>query len=291
MRILGSPRAAEILEAEGDTAYDGYADAVAQLEAEFAEFTEADWNRNLYWSWLYALRPLLEPAGAGTPTFMQTPAWTDRSLMAALASWTELRHDTILYAKQSTTVGATSAPPEPVVPGYVEPVPELYARLLALTEMTARGLSDLGVLSGPAAARLQRLAALLERLRDLAVQELQNEPLSPADYDFIRGVGAAFEEAVLGVEEVGVKTTLVADVHTDPNSGQVLEEGVGYVQTLWAVFPLPDGRLVLGAGPVLSHYEFKQPLADRLTDESWRARLSSGQTPSRAPWTGSFWVE
>jgi hypothetical protein len=213
--------------------------------------------------------------------------------MAALASWTELRHDTILYAKQSYTGEYTSffPPPEPVVPGYVEPRPELYARLLALTEMTARGLSDLGVLSGPAAARLQRLAALLERLRDLAVKELQNEPLSPADYDFIRGVGAAFEEAVLGVEEVGVKTTLVADVHTDPNSGQVLEEGVGYVQYLWAVFPLPDGRLVLGAGPVLSHYEFKQPLADRLTDESWRARLSSGQAPPRAPWTASFWAE
>lgn len=291
MRILGSSRAAEILEAEGDTAYQGYAEAVAELERELGELTEADWNRNLYWSWLYALQPLLEPVGVGYPTFMQTPAWTDRSLMAALASWTELRHDTILYAKQSYTVGVVSLPPQPVVPGYVEPRPELYARLLALTEMTERGLSDFGVLSGPAATRLQRLAALLERLWDLSVKELQNEALSAEDYGFIRHIGAALEEAVWGVEEVGVKTSLVADVHTDPNSGQVLEEGIGYVQYLWAVFPLPDGRLVLGAGPVLSHYEFKQPLAGRLTDEAWRDLLARGESPPRAPWTASFWVE
>ncbi|MGL1562999.1 DUF3160 domain-containing protein, partial [Vibrio parahaemolyticus] len=50
------------------------------------------------------------------------------------ASWAQLRHDTILYAKQSYTMTKERSAvnrPRPVQ-GYVEPVPEFYARLLTL---------------------------------------------------------------------------------------------------------------------------------------------------------------
>jgi hypothetical protein len=33
---------------------------------------EADWNRNLYWSWLYSLQALIAPVGEGYPNFMRT---------------------------------------------------------------------------------------------------------------------------------------------------------------------------------------------------------------------------
>ena len=56
-------------------------------------------------------------------------------------------------------------------------------------------------------------------------------------------------------------------MHTDQNSGKVLEEGTGYVDLGVFVYVQPDGQLVAGAGPVLSYYEFKHPMADRLTDE------------------------
>ncbi len=61
----------------------------------------------------------------------------------ALGSWTELRRDTILYAKQVyAEMGAGALPPPAPEPpkGYVEPVPELYARLQALAQMTIDGL-------------------------------------------------------------------------------------------------------------------------------------------------------
>ena len=98
MDLLGSARARAILQADGDTGYRDYETQRQMLADQFAAFSTADWNRNLYWGWLYALQPLLAPVANGYPTFMQTDAWTDRSLHAALASWTELRHDTILYA-------------------------------------------------------------------------------------------------------------------------------------------------------------------------------------------------
>jgi len=81
----------------------------------------------------------------------------------------------------------------------------------------------------------------------------------------------------------------VADVHTDPNSRQVLEEGVGYVRLMVVAYELPDGRILLGAGPVFSYYEFKHPMDDRLTDEKWREMLSS-EPPLRPEWDAYFAV-
>src|SRR6202022_3394903 len=102
-----------------------YDEALAALKKEYAALKPEDWNRNLYWSWLYALQPLLAEYGAGYPTFMTTTAYRTKSLNTARASWAQLRHDTILYAKQSYTMGLpASAPPPPPPPahGYVEPL-------------------------------------------------------------------------------------------------------------------------------------------------------------------------
>jgi len=35
---------------------------------------------------------------------------------------------------------------------------------------------------------------------------------------------------------------------------------------------------------VLSYYEFKHPMNDRLSDEAWRTLLDSPQRPDRPPW-------
>jgi hypothetical protein len=169
----------------------------------------------------------------------------------------------------------------------VEPVPEFYARLLALVDMTNSGLSDLNVLSEEARARLDGLAGILEEVLRLSVMELENEPFEGQDCAFIEGIGQALETTVLGVEDLGVKTTLIADVHTEANTGQVLEEAVGYVDLLAAVVPQPDGSLALALGPVFSYYEFKWPMSDRMTDEAWREKLAQ-DPPSRPPWTASF---
>jgi len=85
-----------------------------------------------------------------------------------------------------------------------------------------------------------------------------------------------------------MKTTLIADVHTDQNTRKVLEEGTGYVDMIVVCYLQPDGRLVLGAGPVLSYYEFKHPMQDRLTDEKWRHILKSPDAPTRPVWVRNF---
>jgi len=262
------------------------------LDAEFSSFSDADWNRNLYWSWLFTLQPLLKEHGTGYPTFMQTTAWQDKELTTALASWTELRHDTILYAKQSYTMPASAMPmpeEEKKVVGYVEPVPEFYNRLLALTRMTTDGLESMNVLDETSKYRLERLEAILERLVVLSEKELANEELTEEDYEFIENFGDVLNGVIEDVDEKAKKTTIVADVHTEGNTMQVLEEGVGYVDMIVVAYRVPDGRLLIGAGPVMSYYEFKQPMQDRLTDEQWRELLRT-EPPERPEWYGNFGV-
>ena len=288
MALLGSARARELLNRLDDSNYQTYTEAYTKLEEEFSAFDEGDWNRNLYWSWLFTLKALLKEFGDGYPTFMQTEGWHDKELTTALASWSELRHDTILYAKQSYTMTETSLPPpeKPVV-GYIEPLPEFYNRLLALTRMTTRGLSEMRVLDSAAKQRLESLAEILERLVGLSEKELENEELTEEDYEFIRNFGDQLNGVIAEVDDKAKKTTIIADVHTDGNTSQVLEEGVGYVNLIIVAYKVPDGRVLIGAGPVMSYYEFKHPMQDRLTDEKWRERLAL-DPPERPEWVSNF---
>jgi hypothetical protein len=123
----------------------------------------------------------------------------------------------------------------------------------------------------------------------MSEKELANEALTEADYEFIKNFGEELNAVISEVDEKAKKTTIVADVHTDGNTEQVLEEGVGYVDLVVVAYKVPDGRILVGAGPVMSYYEFKQPMAERLTDEKWREMLGS-EPPERPKWCSSFWV-
>lgn len=80
---------------------------------------------------------------------------------------------------------------------------------------------------------------------------------------------------------------MVADVHTDTNPpAQAMEEGVGYVDPMYLAYKVPDGRIMVGTGPALSYYEFKQPIDQRLTDDAWKQMLK--QSPARPEWVSTF---
>jgi hypothetical protein len=283
MALLGSEQARQILIDEGDTDYLYFWDRFEELKTEFDGFDVAHWNQNLYWSWLYSLKALLTELPAGYPEFMRTAAWQRRCLNATLASWTQLRHDTILYAKQSTTPAGRSVPPPPP-PGYIEPVPEFFGRLLALSRMTTIGLTDMKALSPEALHRLNRFESTLGRMLDIANKELRNQPLTRDDETYLEDLPASLESLVTGVAATGLKTTLVADVHTNTVEAAVLEEAVGKVDLIVVACPAADGSVFLAVGPVLSYYEFKHPMADRLTDEAWRTMLDTAQEPARPAW-------
>ncbi|MBP5282153.1 MAG: DUF3160 domain-containing protein, partial [Lachnospiraceae bacterium] len=226
-------------------------------------------------------QPLLEKKGEGYPSFMTNELWEKKSLESYLGSWTELKHDTILYAKQMIAEMGGDDDREYDDRGYVEPEPDLYGRLAALTKITVEGLSRFGVLSSEDKEGLEIMGTLSENLQTIAIKELQNEKLTDDEYELIRGYGGVLEH--LWSDTVKNKTdkpywdsaefpmAIVADVATDPN-GSCLQVAIGGASRIYVTFPI-DGEIHLGIGGVFNYYQFTQPISDRLTDKEWRIKM------------------
>ena len=101
MAAMGSDRAYIILDNLGETAYANYPEQMTKMRDWTSSLTANDWTETLYNGWLYTLQPLFALPGDGYPQFMQSDAWLDKQLSTSLGSWAELKHDTILYAKQA----------------------------------------------------------------------------------------------------------------------------------------------------------------------------------------------
>lgn len=299
MAVLGSGRAYGILDAVyGETRYANYAKRVASLKGQFAALDADAWTQNLYWCWLYCLTALLDEKGDGYPAFMKGRAWADKGLNTALGSWAELRHDTLLYAKQSYTMLASAHMPPPSPPkGYVEPNPVLYGRLASLAAMAIDGLEARGLLLDAFGDRLTRLRDLLATLKAIAEKELTDATLAQDDYDAIRHVGSTLEGITTFPPEVkdaiasdtDERMAVVADVHTDVNTGLVLEEGVGNPCHIYVAVPV-EGKAIVAKGAAFSYYEFTWPMGDRLTDAKWQALLDGNSPPEAPEWARDLWL-
>ena len=281
MAVLGSDDALDIIEKEGDADYAGentsYHKQLEMLRREFGNLSIEEWNRNLYFSWLFSLQPLLHGFDESYPVFMRNKEWRYKELQTCLASWTELRHDTILYAKQSYTARLTAMPVKSK--GYVEPVPEFYLRLKALVNMTLNGLKSLDALNESQEYRMEKLASILDEALKISIDELEGKSIEQYE-TFFTGFIDAISDITRGYNREAIKTTMVADVHTDLNTMKCLEEGVGYIDLVIVAYE-DNGNIYLSAGPIFSYYEFKQPIDDRLTDEKWE---EMGAFSTLAPW-------
>lgn len=318
MAAMGSERAYTLLDAMGDTRYLSYTLQMEKMRAWTGSLTVDDWTETVYNTWLYTFYPLLEVPGEGTPTFMRSTAWLDKQLHTCLGSWAELKHDTILYAKQvyaELGAGWMPTPPDPLpARGYVEPVPEFYARLAALAAMTREGLATRSLLGEQDADSLSRIEELALALKSMAEKQLQGVPLTEEEHHRIRFYGGELEHLVMASADTPGDTpgglpymdeepqaAVIADVATDPDpdgdgvpNPVVLEVGVGRINELHVVVPLieADGslRLQVAKGAIFAYYEFPWPAGDRLTDEKWRAMLDAGTAPPPPAWIGSFYT-
>jgi hypothetical protein len=308
MAVMGSERAAGWLAQDANNQDPAYAVNTGELIGWLGSLPQSDWTETSYNAWLYTLRPLLTPPGEGYPLFMQSTAWQDKQLNTALGSWAELKHDTILYAKQAVggLGGGCDQPraPSPVrAQNYVERVPEVFARLAALARMTRVGLEQRGLLQlipvgegeFPLSYRLDLVTGLALAFKGMAEKELAGTPLTLDEQAQLRSFGNFMENVVdwaNGDAPELEPAAVIADVATDPNTRQVLEVGVGSVHEVFAVAPIPqaDGTLALtvARGGIFSYYEF--PSDQRLTDELWRAQLSAGEAPAQPAFTGGFSV-
>ena len=288
--VLGSELAEEILN-ETEAQYMNYTVQLNRLKSEFKTLDVMNWTKNLYWSWLYTLNTTLETVNSNYPTFMTTDAWGREKLQTFTGSWTELRHDTILYAKQSYTplygVGPFNPPTPDYNTAYVEPYPQTHLRLASLLNMTLNGLNGFQLLSEDIEESLSSFRGILKLFYDSSILELEGKELPQETQIAIREAAKEFA-AILGVAtEKTQKATIVADVHTDANTNSVLEEALGKFNILIVVYSDSEGKLYASAGPAYNYFEFIQPMSQRLTDEEW-VELLANNPPEPPEWTEKF---
>jgi hypothetical protein len=276
------------------------------VEEEGASF----WTANLYDLWLSSLRALspsrselADPAAAGLPAVAATEAWGRRLLSAQLASWAELRHDTVLYAKQSYTTSVTCAFPD----AYVEPNPAFFSavgRLAARGRSLVRAVDPTGASFARIDAYFSNLVDVTWHLQSMAEHQRTGAPHDPADVEFINQAvriayvgcanptvsgwyGALFYRDIDDRPDLEFDPT-IADVHTDPNESRVLHVGTGSPRLLVVTVDACD-RPHAYAGLASSYFETITDNLDRLDDTRWYTMIR-GANPADVPWMADLIV-
>jgi hypothetical protein len=294
---LGSAEARDALHASGDDAYGQYPETIERFVRARPPEGSIERHRTPYVSMLDAMETWLHPsAGDRVQPGGSTSEWRARKASVALGAWTELRHDATAMSRLRIT--DVTRPPqakvEPAVPVFVEPHPEAIAKLLALVRQTQRVLYAEGAIAeeSPGYVVLDEVDDLLWQALGVAVHETADQEIPPGLASNVAAFPARLRALEASLADSGAADVpIVADVHTDRASGQVLEESLGPIEELWTVAREPGThRLWLVVGASIPQHELVRPMSARWSDAGWRAHLASDGEPAPAPIERGYFI-
>ncbi|MGA7159956.1 MAG: DUF3160 domain-containing protein, partial [Bacteroidota bacterium] len=282
---LGNDGAAQILKPELDQYK--YSSNLSMLRYLVDSYEPSFWQSTVYNGWLNSIRTLNPPADrTALPPFMQTAAWWQEKMNTQLSSWAQLRHDFILYAKQSYSGGLLCSFPE----SYVEPIPQFFDAIKLFAENAAVKFQDPLFQNYSAANYFAKMERIADTLGSIARKELLKNLLTESEKLFLRSMLYTQITGECGSNEFNgwypslfytgdagltAQDMIIADIHTAPTDaagdpiGWVLHAGTGPLNLAVVVADLPDGTSASFVGPVLSYYEYLAINFTRLTDQEW----------------------
>jgi hypothetical protein len=255
------------------------------LSGKLSRVPASDWAGSAGAAWFNALRPLVRTYGEGFPLYMRSGAYAAKQLETLLGSWTELKHDTVLYEKPNYAEmgegGEDERRPKRLPKGFVEPNLEFWDAMISASRAVEAGFRRNGLFSGEIEeyGRLGEFSGKLARLRGIAARELSGGSVSDDDYEFIRTFslqGMAYADGSgYGDPEIHL-SGLVVDVQTVTSGDEgVLHEGLGPPALMLVLVGNENERRVC-VGVAYDHYEFFMRPAMRLTDSNWKAAVYGG---------------
>jgi hypothetical protein len=182
-----------------------------------------------------------------------------RRLKSVQSFWTWQRYIGLAYAKQSTTVAGKGLHMDKRETAFLEPAVELYLALGQVVDAHQENNPD------PA---WDRFGAIIDRCLRISWHELQGVPMPAEEAKFLNSLDLRLKRLTRGKDQ-----PIVVDVHTEPSSQMVVEEGIGRPQVVRKT--LAGKEQVRGA--LFTHYEFKQSMSKRLTNQEWRTKLADGE--------------
>lgn len=277
--------------------WEDYATEMSTLKRTFSRYTD----ENMYGAWMRLL-VRLQGVGKEAPGFTLTPAWACKNLNTALASWTELKHDAILYAEQpmGAECGGGSEFPEPIKVNYVEPNIPFWQGLVALIDQLGTVLKSVGITDTDLFDKAERLREMVKLCLEVAEDEHVGRETPVEKHQTLSYMGSSIEWFTLSILDPEQRVfrwddikgaersiALVADVFTRnvdscPKDG-ILHEATGNANTIYVLVRI-NGETYLTRGATFSYYEFVRPLGTRLTDEEWQEMLERGEAPAVPEW-------
>jgi hypothetical protein len=290
---LGNSASAQLLVEELNQFH--YSTNLAALRYLIDHYDQNFWGSSIYNYWLNSIRKLNPPEDRnGLPEFMRTAAFWQQKMNTQLASWTELRHDNLLYAKQSYTGGTICSYPY----SFVEPFPEFYATLNAystdaLNYFTSLNFPNPGI-KNKIIYYFGRCKGITDTLQTICEKELAGIPFSGGEQAFLAGMiyqtgqsGVSLDgwypnlfyndvfRGELGYEGLMESDHIVADIHTTPTNcsggyiGAISHVGTGNINLGVFVTDNHLGEPTAFVGPLMSYYEYRTTDFFRLTDDEW----------------------
>ena len=307
---LGNSASAQLLIDELDEYH--YSTNLAALRYLIDHYDPNFWGSSIYNYWLNSIRKLNPPEDrSGLPEFMKTAAFWQQKMNTQLASWTELRHDNLLYAKQSYTGGTVCSYPY----SFVEPFPEFYSVLNdysneALDYFTSLNFPDPGIKS-KIIYYFTRCKGITDTLQTICEKELAGIPFSGGEQAFLAGMiyetgqsGVSLDgwypnlfyddifRGEWGYEGLMESDHIVADIHTTPTYcgggylGAISHVGTGSVNLGVFITKNHLGESTAFVGPVMSYYEYRTTNFLRLTDDEWASTYL--QSALRPEWVNIY---
>lgn len=269
MALLGNSLAERLtLTNEDNLKWDEFKEKYEETKAMVDARTDKEEKANIYRTWLWVLKAFNNEYGEGYPDFMKSEKWQYKDLNTALASWAQLKHDTILYAKE---FGAEMGGYDPVeVKHYVEPNVNLYRRVKYLVGLTMDADEKYSLLNETQRDRLKDFDNMLEFLIKVSLEELKDETTSDEDNERLSVIGGEMENIFMAFNDGGGDfeiaprdrdTANVADIQmigsnvVNKPAGSFLEVGSGRFSTMYVIYRLDD-KYYIGRGPVMNYYEF-----------------------------------
>ena len=302
---LGNDASAQLLQSELEKYH--YSTNLASLRYLIDAYSDEFWNSSMYNSWLNAIRTINPPKDRGQlPPFMQTAAYWQSKMNTQLASWAQLRHDNLLYAKQSYSGIPTCS--YPFV--YVEPIPDFYKNLKSYATIALQKFQSVSFdephFKNVVLNYFNNLYSISDTLGSIAKKELAKELLSDNEKHFLQTTlvlepddpyahkqfdgwfSKLFYENGLNQFDINeINHFVVADVHTSPANesgkivGWVKHVGTGPFNLGVWIANNDENKPVAFIGPALSYHEYTSTNFLRLTDEEWAAQyLSASPRPS-----------
>jgi len=287
LKVFGSKTADRLLHESDYPKYPGLEAALAAMQKNLDSVKDDYWLSTYYTNILYQIRTqALFENGAGF-YFTEKPGWNIKAMNSAHGTWAELRHDTILYVKQSYAEKGgggdweptfrTKPLPEPI--HYIEPnIPFWITSAMGIQKIYAI-LEKYGYLDGETAQALSMMHGLFVKAADISRLEADDTEVSRSDLNWISSFSAYLAKLVLThaggdgwVDDTdSLRMALAADVFTNAETGLVLETAVGIPYRLYIPLNDKQGGKRIAVGYGFSYYEFEQPMSDRLTNEEWKA--------------------